>query len=314
MSSAPTWVVGRGGLLGRAVSGALSPGREWVPPTPVPWATAQARPALDEHRRAFLKHVSGGPWSVVWCAGAGVTASQAGALDEEVATFSSVLDGLREDARAGTIALASSAGGVYAGAFGPPFDEASAIAPLAPYGRAKLAMEKALTRWAAQTGGRALVGRLGNLYGPGQDIDKPQGLISQLLRAHLLRRPLTIYVPLDTIRDYIFVSDAAQRLLSATQIAMSTPPGSVTTKVVASQRGVSIAAVLGELGRVLQRRPQIIIGSSPAARFQARDLRLRSTVWREVDRAPLTPLPAGIHASLSDLTMQLQRGDLMVAR
>jgi UDP-glucose 4-epimerase len=286
-----------------------------VPTTPVPWATAQARFTLDEHRRAFMKHAGGGPWSLVWCAGAGVTASRAGALDEEVATFTSVLESLSgDDAQGGTITLASSAGGVYAGAVGPPFDEGSAVAPLAPYGRAKLAMEQALTRWAAQTGGRALVGRLGNLYGPGQDIDKPQGLISQLLRAHLLRRPLTIYVPLDTIRDYVFVSDAAQRLLSATQIAMSTPPGSVTTKVVASQQGQSIAAVLGELRRVLQRRPQIIVGSSPVARFQARDLRLRSTVWREVDRVPLTPLPAGIHASLSDLTLQLQRGDLMVAR
>ena len=44
-----------------------------MPPTPVPWATERSRLTLDEHRRAFMRHVGRGPWSMVWCAGAGVT-------------------------------------------------------------------------------------------------------------------------------------------------------------------------------------------------------------------------------------------------
>lgn len=316
MTSSLTWVVGRGGLLGGAVGARLVAGSaaEWAPSSSVPWATPDASPVLDVHRRAFLSDVAGHPWTVIWCAGAGVTASHANILDEEVSTFERFLAGIDlDDASRGTIALASSAGGIYAGSLGAPFDEHSATRPLAPYGHAKLAMEDALRAWVARTGGRALVGRIGNLYGPGQDIRKPQGLISQLLRAHVQRRPLQVYVPLDTIRDYIYVADAATRLLASARRAATGPGTTATTKIIATQHGYTIGAVLGELRRVLQRRPQIIVGSSPVARLQARDLRLRSRVWPDLDRPPLTPLPVGINATFEAMARQLQRGEMPAA-
>ncbi len=71
--------------------------------------------------------------------------------------------------------------------------------------------------WTPSPAARAtplLVGRLSNLYGPGQDLAKPQGLISQLCRAQLTRRPLSIYVSLDTRRDYLFVDDAAAMVVA----------------------------------------------------------------------------------------------------
>ena len=105
--------------------------------------------------------------------------------------------------------LASSAGGVYAGASGPPFTEHTEPAPISAYGRAKLRSEEIATEFAVRTSTALLVGRLANLYGPGQNLDKPQGLVSQLCLAQLTRQPLTVYVPLDTMRDYLFVDDAA---------------------------------------------------------------------------------------------------------
>ena len=98
---------------------------------------------------------------------------------------------------------------------GAPFTEHTTPAPISAYGRAKLRSEEIATEFAVRTGSALLVGRLSNLYGPGQDITKPQGLISQLCRAQLTRQPLSVYVSLDTMRDYLFVDDAAAMVVRA---------------------------------------------------------------------------------------------------
>ena len=84
----------------------------------------------------------------------------------------------------------------------------TATQPVSPYGFAKLDQEGLVATWAEATQVRTIVGRLANLYGPGQNVAKPQGLISQLVLSTLLRRPTSIYVPLDTMRDYLYVDDA----------------------------------------------------------------------------------------------------------
>lgn len=314
MTNTLAWVVGRGGMLGSHVESALrGSGMDvWVPQKAVPWENAAASSSqLESHREAFLAAARDRPWHVFWCAGAGVTATGPERLSEEVDVFSGFLAGLAPlDASAGSLFLASSAGGVYAGSVAPPFDEHSVPRPLGPYGEAKSAMERIVAEWAQRTRGRALVGRVANLYGPGQDIEKPQGLISQLLRSHLLRKPLLVYVPLDTTRDYIFIGDASRLVVSAMARLAGLSAGSLVTKVIASQRGTTIGSVLGELHRVLRRRPQIVLGASPITRFQALDLRLRSVEWTDLDRVPLTPFPVGIHATMMDLLRQLGRGTL----
>ena len=55
-----------------------------------------------------------------------------------------------------------------------------------------------------------MIGRFSNLYGPGQNLGKLQGLISRLALSAVTRQPINIFVPLDTIRDYVYVDDAAQ--------------------------------------------------------------------------------------------------------
>ena len=86
-----------------------------------------------------------------------------------------------------------------------------------------------------------------------------------------------------------------------------TAPG-VVTKIFASQRAITIGAVLGEMHRIFKRPPRIVLGASPTAALQARDLSLRSRVWPELDRRSLTPLPAGIAATAADLQRKLQAG------
>jgi UDP-glucose 4-epimerase len=302
-----------GGMLGSHVHRAVVAAGErvWQPTEPVPWRDPGAAAVLVDHASQFLAAGQGRPWVVYWCAGAGVTATAASQLQAEVDLLACLLAAIDPPAaQLGVVFLASSVGGLYAGSGVPPFDEGTAPRPLSPYGRSKQAMEEVVGDWAARAGGRSLVGRISNLYGPGQDLDKPQGLITQLIRSHLERRPLQVYVSLDTTRDYLFVRDAAQRVVAATHRAASLAPGSRMTKVVASQRATTVGAVIGELHRVLRRRPPIILGSSPVSGFQARDLRVRSTVWPDLDTASLTPLPVGMHETLLELQEKLQAGRL----
>lgn len=243
---------------------------------------------------------------VYWCAGAGVTATNRQSLEAEVAVFTAFLRILRDSGSASIeMVLASSAGGVYAGSHNPPFTEQSKTEPLSPYGWAKLEMERIVTRWAEGTGGWALLARIANLFGPGQNLGKPQGLVSQLLAAHARRSPLPIVVPLDTLRDYIYVTDAADLIIDAAdRVALSTA-GTSTAKIIATGRSSSIAQVIREVSTVTGRRPPVLMGAGPAGRYQVRDLRLRSRMMVEVDHRPLTPFPVGVRTTWEDIRQRV---------
>jgi len=310
-----TWVIGGGGLLGRSLETELRQStRLWHPAEPIAWSAPGAgAPELRRCAGEFLGAAGERPWTVAWCAGAGVTGSSAEALQLELAALRETLDALAAAPRGsdGAFFFASSAGGVYAGVSAPPYDESSPVRPLAPYGRAKLDGEALVASWSQRTGMPSLIGRIANLYGPGQNLGKAQGLISQICRSHLTGQPLSIYVSLDTLRDYLFAPDCARLIVAGLARlrdgAPTTQPGAVT-KILASQRAITIGAVLGEMRRVFKRSPRIVLGTSASSAWQARDLSLRSRVWPEVDRCCITPLPAGIAATAADLQRRLQAG------
>ncbi len=312
----PTLVVGAGGLLGSAVVRAVRARGGQVRTAAVPWHdVAAASEELAQAVDGLLTVAGGGRWHIAWCAGAGVTASSATQIADEVTTLRRCVDHMLEHSgpslQAGRVFFASSAGALYAGSSGAPFDESTTPVPLSAYGRGKLQMEEQVTRLATAGGARVMVGRLSNLYGPGQDLAKAQGLISQLCRAQLTGQPVGLYVSLDTVRDYLFVDDAAGLVLDGlSQLDAVCPPAGVVTKILAAQRSASIAAVLGELRRLSRRKPVVRLSASPQAAVQARDLRFRSTVWPELDRRPLTPLPVGIHATSHDLAARIMAGGL----
>jgi UDP-glucose 4-epimerase len=324
--SAPalTWVIGRGGLLGQSIEKVMCGATDhtgsgthiWHSPEPIQWSAPGAGAVeLRQQAGEFLGVVGDRPWSVAWCAGAGVTASSANALQLELVALRETLDALAAAPRGGKGAFffASSAGGVYAGVGAPPYDESSPVRPLAAYGQAKLDGERLVTDWSHQTGTPSLIGRIANIYGPGQNLAKAQGLISQICRSHLTGQPLSIYVSLDTLRDYLFAPDCARLIIEGLVRLRQEQPGTgtmVATKVLASQRAITIGAVMGEMRRIFKSSPRIVLGASPVSAMQARDLSLRSRVWPELDRPPLTPLPAGIAATAADLQRKLQAGGL----
>jgi len=316
-SSGPvlTWVIGGGGLLGRSLEAALETPL-WRPGVPIAWSGPSSGAADLRHQSGqFLRAAGGRPWTVAWCAGAVVTGSSASAVQLEMAALRGTLDALGAAPRRsdGAFFFASSAGGVYAGVGAPPYDELSPVRPLAAYGQAKLDGEALVSDWSRQTGMPSLIGRIANLYGPGQNLGKGQGLISQICRSHLTGQPLSIYVSLDTLRDYFYAPDCAGLILAGLARLRQNQPAtqsSVTTKILASQRAITIGAVLGEMGRIFKRPPRIVLGASAASAVQAKDLSLRSRVWPELDRRSLTPFPVGVANTAADLLRRLQDGAL----
>ncbi|GGU23934.1 hypothetical protein GCM10007979_23250 [Nocardioides albus] len=282
----------------------------------VPWHDPiAARDVLRSELTEFLGSASaaGGRVNIAWCAGAGIVATPADELATEVSLFREVLGdlrtALRPDIRLGFF-FASSAGGVYAGSSDPPFTEHSEPRPLVAYGRAKLAMEEALTEFCAETGAVALLGRITNLYGPGQALSKPQGLVSQLCLAHLRGTPLPVWVSFDTIRDYLYVGDCAEMVVSALDGLPEQARRSGTNavvKILATGTGVTLAAVVGETNRVFRRRARLRLPGAGTP-SHTRDLRVRSVVWPELGQRSQTPFSVGVRRTADEIAAAYAAG------
>lgn len=297
-----TWVVGSSGLLGSAVRHQVGLVGGALLTTRVPWDDTEA--AIE----ALLAGAAGLPpdgWRLVWCAGAGVVATGPEHFERELAVVRGFLQ--RWQPAGGTsraVFVASSAGGVYAGSAHPPFSELTEPVPISPYGEAKLAAEGLFTAFAERTGVPLVVGRISNLYGPGQNLGKGQGLISMLCKAQVTGDPLNVFVSMDTIRDYLYADDAAAMLLAALdEVAVA---GGTHVKILASGRSLTIAGVIGEIRKVTRRRPPVLAASSATARFQTSDLRMGSVAWPELQQFARTSVSVGIASSLAAVEASLR--------
>jgi len=315
------WVVGARGLLGSAVVRRIAARDDWerFVADPLPWSRPDLVADAAESIVAGLlaRLADGDDWCIVWSAGRVITSSSAEEFAAELAQFESILEGVARavDAGAGTapgaIFYASSAGGVYAGSANPPFTEDSPPVPISGYGDFKLAAETVLSGVAERLSVGSVSGRIANLYGPGQSLDKMQGLISHLARAQLSPAPASVYVSLDTLRDYIYVDDCADLILDclARAIALTRAGRPLNvTKNLATGQGVTIASLIAQLKSISKRNANVMLGTSAAAALQAHDLRIASTVWPDLDERDLTPLPVGMHNTLDEMRTLMQRG------
>ncbi len=309
------WVVGSGGLLGSHVRRAVDarPGFSvWGPaPGTLPWRDPQAlrtrfRDLTRELLRATLDQGHEG-WSVLWCAGAGVVGTPVAELDEEARNWEGFLACLAGAIAAspagrtppGQVFLASSAGGVY-GQSGPgPATEDTTCRPISHYGRTKLRQEAALVEWARhQPLVSTLIARVSNLYGPGQKLEKSQGLISHMSRCLIHRRPVHIYVPLDTKRDYLFAEDAALAIVRWVERLGREARGAGEAvrilKMCAAEQETSVAALIGVFRRVARQQVRVVAGLHSRRSEQPARLWLRSRCWTDEPRTARTGLLQGI--------------------
>ena len=300
------WIVGAGGLLGQALVRRVP---DSFLGSAVPWGTPDRATLVIEQNAQQYAQVAPERWTVVWAAGAAVVATDEERAALELQQFRAAVTAVREHLPAGrgVFFLSSSAGGIYAGSSGAPFDEDSDEAPLSAYGRLKLAMEQVAVEVLADHC-HVVVGRFSNLYGPGQNLAKAQGLISQLCLHTLTRKALTVYVPLETMRDYLYVDDAAALATATIDAARQRSSTGSTMRVLASGEPATVARLVGLLDRQYRHRPLLSIGVHPSSAFQVRDLRLRSLHEAEQAGSVRTTLTVGLSLVLQHTSTLLRDG------
>jgi UDP-glucose 4-epimerase len=301
-----TWVIGSGGLLGSAIQRKLA--RPFIA-APIPWNDAEAvSRELTRQLQRFVEAAGSEPWAIIWAAGAATVSASRDDTAIELQVFEEFLSALRIGAPRGegVFFLSSSAGGVFAGSAEPPFTRSSPAKSLSAYGDLKLAQEE-LTRAQLIDVCSVVIGRFSNIYGPGQNLDKLQGLISKLALATASRQPVNIFVSLDTMRDYIFVDDAARAALAWVDFAARTRSAPVNAVIASGE-----PAVLGQLIRLMQdvarTKVPVALGAHSSSSAQVLDLRMLPTPIPGMPSPEVVSLPAGMKLVYLDI---LQRSQLL---
>lgn len=295
------WVLGRGGLLGAALCRVLHHnGNElFFPSERFCWDDgSKLASQIAAAVQAFASQVGAADqWEIYWAAGVGTMSSAQDTLVTETRALALVLRLLEADPRlmaaSGALAFASSAGAVYAGSRDDIITENTSPTPTTAYAREKLRQEDLISSFAlASSQITALIARISTVYGPGQAAGKQQGLLTHIARRILRNHPIQIYVPYDTIRDYIAAEDAAAEMVSTLRITNRNPH--VLTKIIASEHPTTIAEIISIFKRIARRAPLIVTSASKLSDLYSRRVQFRSIVLPECTRPPALSLPVGI--------------------
>ena len=295
------WVIGANGLLGSALQRTLQlrGARLFMPAERFCWHDEEV---LNNQLLAAVKTFAGsaseyGSWQIYWAAGVGTMSSKQEELVTETRTLSKVLNLIGSDpslmAMDGSFVFSSSAGAIYAGASDDIITENTAVAPTTDYAKEKLKQESLVSEFAHEHDRvTALLARISTLYGPGQADGKRQGLLAHIARCLLRNQSVHIYVPFDTIRDYIATDDAASAIVAAIQ-ALSGKPGAFT-KIIASEHPTTIAEIISVYKRIARRKPRIVSSASKLSSLYTRRIQFQSITVPIEEQMQKTSLLIGI--------------------
>lgn len=218
---------------------------------------------------------------VFWCAGAGYVGSSAAELEATTDALRAVLVALTNAVENGVsvhLCYASSAGAVWAGAEELPISESTPIAPTYAYGRAKVREEELVHDWSTTKSQSVTIVRISNLFGANQNLAKEQGLVTKLVSGTFRGEPVRLFVPLDTSRDYLPASTAAEMLVSDAQGVLKDFPNrqASSVRIIASGHSYTIAQVCGILQRLRRRRVPLVHVSPREPSRQPRWLSFKS--------------------------------------
>jgi len=305
------WVIGSGGLLGSAISVELCQAQ--VPLFNPGFRFTWNDPDLvcEEFKNAviaFSSQVGHGHWKIYWAAGVGTMHSSECALQQETKMLdvlaASLLGNRDLNLAAGTFVFSSSAGAIYAGIKEEVISESTSVAPINAYGRSKLLQELIVQKInQAGHGATILCCRITTLYGVKRKNGKQQGLLMEIARRILLNEPVHIYVPLETMRDYIDAGSAAKEIVHTVSLLEKSP--GIHLKIIASGVSTSVAQILAIFKRICKRNLRLItqIDNRSAEYQRAVQFRSESSVSSEPS-VPLTLLE-GISKLLIELRKKI---------
>jgi UDP-glucose 4-epimerase len=181
----------------------------------------------------------------------------------------------------------ASTGGAILGEVEPPVHEGMAASPLAPYGASKLAAEGYCSAFAGAYGFSAMSLRFSNVYGP-RSYHKGS-VVAHFFKRILEGRELVVFGDGSQTRDYVFVGDLCEGILSAMKSGLSG----------VYQLGTGIPTTIDELISQMK----AALGDEFAIAVRHEDFRpgeLRRT-WCDIEKAraafgynPQTPLAQGL--------------------
>ena len=244
-------VTGPGGFIGQALcSAALAQGAHvtGIGPGPVPNGV-EHHPGRIEGEAALIPVLRNAD-ILIHAAGRG-TPGAVRALSDPAAQnewlMTAVLLEAAAHAGVGRIVLVSSGGTVYGVPRGPdPIDETHPTHPTSRYGAVKLQAEQMGLAMDRMGHVNCVVARLSNPYGPGQVNRRGQGLIATVAARAQAGEAIEIWGDGSTVRDYLYIDDAAEGLLAAGRL----PGGTVVN--VSAGHGLStrhvVTDVLDRLG------------------------------------------------------------------
>ncbi|HEX6161475.1 MAG TPA: NAD-dependent epimerase/dehydratase family protein [Thermoanaerobaculia bacterium] len=116
------------------------------------------------------------------------------------------------------IVFASSGGAAYGEPVFAPQTEEHPIAPISPYGCAKVAIDQYLYYYRAVHGIKAVSLRYGNVYGPRQRKDGEAGVVAIFGGALLEGKQARINGSGEQTRDYVFVEDVVRANMAASEL------------------------------------------------------------------------------------------------
>ena len=167
--------------------------------------------------------------------------------------------------------------------------------PISVYGINKLAMEKYLFLYSHLHDFRSTVLRVSNIYGPSQSLTPGFGLVPHIISAAISAATLSIYGDIEAVRDYLFLSDAAQSFVNTLQTSSDSRFDIFN---VSSGEPVSIAELAATISDIVGEK--LNLSFQPARGFDvpsnvlANDKARRLLGW-----TPKVTLDAGLRATVN---------------
>ncbi len=110
---------------------------------------------------------------------------------------------------------------------------------------------------------------------------------------------------METLRDYLYVDDAAAMVRTLVENAVDNQPSTPVLRNISSQRPVSICTVVRTVQQVAHRTVRIALGRSPSSNYHVRDLRLCTRYPHEFQDVAITPFPVIVKRVYDDVLGRL---------